>query len=76
MHDPMSEVVIVCDNAPVHVNTGAVIEEEEFNGAYLLKLAPYSALLNPIEECWSVFKSEIKKLSKNGLQNLLSNPTP
>ena len=69
----MSEVVIVCDNAPVHVLIGAVMNEEEFNGAYLLRLA----LLNPIEECWSVFKSEIKKLNKNtSLQDLLSNPTP
>ena len=52
------------------------MEKEEFNCAYLLRLAPYSAPLNPIEECCSVFKLEIKKLNANGLQNLLSNPTP
>ena len=71
----MSDVVIVCDNAPVHVNIGTVMEEEEFNGAYLLRLAPYSAPVNPIED-WSVFKSEIKKLNKNSLQDLLSILTP
>ena len=53
VQDPMNEVVIVWDNAPVHVNIG-----------------------NPIEECWSVFKIEIKKLNKNSLQYLLSNPIP
>ena len=52
------------------------MEEGEFNGAYLLKLASYCAPLNPIEECWSVFKSEIMKLNMNGLQYLLSNPIP
>ena len=38
----MSEVVIVCDKTPVHVNIGTVLEEEEFNGAYLLRMATYS----------------------------------
>ena len=36
VQDPMSDVVIVCDNAPVHVNIEAVMEEEEFNGADLI----------------------------------------
>ena len=39
-----------------------MLEEEAFQGATLLRLAPYSAPPNPIQECWSVAKSEIKKL--------------
>ena len=58
----MANVVIVCDNAPIHVSLEKVLEEEAFQGATLLRLAPYSAPRNPIQECWSVVKSEIKKL--------------
>ena len=56
----MENVVIVCDNAPVHVRLETVVEEEEFESATILRLGPYSAPLNPIEECWSVLKSHIK----------------
>ena len=31
VHKPMSGVVIVCDNAPVHVSLESVLQEEEFN---------------------------------------------
>ena len=53
--ESLSQIVIVCDNAPVHSNLETVLEEEEFIGATMLHLAPYSAPLNPIDECWSVF---------------------
>jgi hypothetical protein len=72
----MTDIGIVCDNAPVHSNIEAVLQEDEFIGVLLLRLAPYSTPLNPIEECWSVFKCELQKLNMNGLQNLLNNPTP
>ena len=61
LSEPLANVVIVCDNAPIHVSLEKVLEEEAFEGATLLRLAPYSAPLNPIEECWSVVKSEIIK---------------
>ena len=60
--ESLSQIVIVCDNAPVHCNLETVLEEEEFIGATMLRLSPYSAPLNPIEECWSVFKPQMKKL--------------
>lgn len=55
------ELVVVCDNAPVHTALERVFEEEEFAGARLLRLAPYSAPLNPIEMVWSAVKAVIKR---------------
>ena len=74
VHEPFSNVVIVCDNAPIHADLETLLDEE-FHGAELLRLAPYSAPLNPIEECWSVVKSEIKKLLNVTLQDVLQ-PAP
>ena len=73
VHEPMSDAVIVCDNAPVHVSLGSVLEEE-FNGALPLRLVPCSAPLNHIEECWSVVKSVIKRQLNITLQDLLNTP--
>ena len=42
LEEPIQDVV-VCDNAPVHVSLQDVMEEEEFEGAQFLRLAPYSA---------------------------------
>ena len=60
VHKPMSDVVIVRDNVPVHVSLESVLAEEKFYGALLLRLALYSAPLNPIKDCWSIVKSVIK----------------
>ena len=35
--------------------------EQEFRGAEFLRLRPYSAPLNPIEEVWSVLKAKLKR---------------
>jgi transposase len=72
----LSQIVIVCDNAPVHSNLETVLEEEEFVGATILRLGPYSAPLNPIEECWSVFKAHMKKLLNDGLEDMLTAVPP
>lgn len=69
----LQNTVIVCDNAPVHSRLESVMEDEEFRGCTILRLAPYSAPLNPIEECWSVVKNELKRLLKNSMENLLIN---
>ena len=45
VHEPMSDVVIVCENAPVH----------------MCEVGTLQCTLNLIEECWSVVKSVIKK---------------
>lgn len=72
--DDIQNVVIVCDNAPVHVDLERVMEEPEFLGAALYRAAPYSAPLNPIEECWSVMKSAMKRHMAQTSDIMLSTP--
>ena len=50
--------------------------EEEFRGAQLLRLAPYSAPLNPIEEVWSALKAEMKRQLAASLPRLLGELAP
>jgi len=51
-------IVIVLDNAPEHSQTEQrVVELADME---LLILGPYSPMCNPIEGCFSVFKSEVK----------------
>ncbi|RHY27731.1 hypothetical protein DYB32_006568 [Aphanomyces invadans] len=51
-------VVIVFDNAPAHSQTEErVVMHDDL---VLLRLGPYSPMLNPIESCFSVFKAKIK----------------
>ena len=55
------EILVVCDNAPVHSDLERIFDEDEFTGARLLRLAPYSAPLNPIEIVWSSVKAVMKR---------------
>lgn len=57
MGNQLSELVVVCDNAPCHSKF-----EEIFlhSPATLLRLGPYSPQLNPIENIWSKIKSFVK----------------
>ena len=59
--EPRHELVVLCDNAPVHTSLERVTEEGEFAGVTLLRLAPYSAPLNPIEHIWSAMKAQLKQ---------------
>ncbi|XP_043210907.1 uncharacterized protein LOC122375515 [Amphibalanus amphitrite] len=56
---PLDQVTIVCDNAPVHCDLEAVAAE--FPGLELVRTAPYSAPLNPIEAVWSAVKANMKR---------------
>lgn len=55
---PASRVVLVCDNAPCHSRVGQVAEKRGFE---LLRLGPYSPMLNPIENVWSAVKAAVKR---------------
>jgi transposase len=57
--EPMPHVVFVLDNAPCHRGVEDVFESLELT---LLKLGPYSPMLNPIENCFSVYKAMMKTL--------------
>ncbi|KAG2788680.1 hypothetical protein PC129_g9722 [Phytophthora cactorum] len=66
--EPSNKVVIVTDNAPAHNGVGAlvrrVLAEDGViyaNRLVILRLAPYSPMLNPIEGCWSVLKAHMKE---------------
>lgn len=48
--------VIIMDNAPIHRGITTIYPELDFRF-----LPPYSPFLNPIENCFSVFKSYIKR---------------
>jgi len=67
-------IVIVCDNAPVHAGLETVISEYEFIGATILRTAPYSAPLNPIEECWSVMKAAMKRKMASSFNEMMAPP--
>ncbi|KAJ8523710.1 hypothetical protein ON010_g17408 [Phytophthora cinnamomi] len=53
------KVVIVQDNAPAHRQTEERVTE--YPDMELLRLGPYSPMCNPIEGCFSVLKSRIKR---------------
>lgn len=53
----LADLVLVCDNAPCHSRLQNVVNE---TGASLLRLSPYSPMLNPIETIWSKIKSNVK----------------
>ena len=52
-----SNLVLVCDNAPCHSRIDDVLS----GGATLLRLAPYSPALNPIETVWSTLKTHVRR---------------
>ena len=55
----LEQATIVCDNAPIHTDLEAVVAE--FPGLELIRTAPYSAPLSPIESVWSSMKASMKR---------------
>lgn len=53
----LSDLVVVCDNAPCHSRLERIFDN---SAATLLRLSPYSPMLNPIETIWSKIKTEVK----------------
>jgi transposase len=66
------DVVVVIDNAPAHSRAQSVFQEPQFNGATLLRLAPYSPMLNAIETVWSGVKSHVKRSMETRFTQLLA----
>ncbi|GLV42904.1 hypothetical protein CBL_08541 [Carabus blaptoides fortunei] len=56
-----SAVVMIMDNAPCHFTIEEVFQEADFVHHHLLRLSPYSPMLNPIELAWSDLKSAVKE---------------
>ena len=68
--DGIDRPTIIVDNAPAHSRLESLLEE--FPHVEILRLAPYSYLLNPIELVWSAFKSSIKRGLRDQMQLILS----
>ena len=51
-----------------------MFEEEEFSEACLLKLSPYSHMMNPIENLWSSLKAKVKSLLRERLAAFMGVP--
>ena len=57
----LNRVVLICDNAPCHAGLDDLFRECPYREATLLRLGPYSPMLNPIEGVWSVVKAAVKR---------------
>ncbi|POM71693.1 Hypothetical protein PHPALM_11706 [Phytophthora palmivora] len=70
----LTDVVLVLDNAPCHCRAEQGFVEKEFLGATLLRLGPYSPMLNPIENVFSTFKTAVKSFMTESRMEILSVP--
>ncbi|KAH9147501.1 hypothetical protein LEN26_004708 [Aphanomyces euteiches] len=70
-----SDLLVICDNAPCHSRLGNVLDEEEFEDVSLLRLSPYSPMMNPIENLWSMMKNHVKSLLRERLAAFMG-PAP
>uniref|UniRef100_A0A6A7FWY1 Tc1-like transposase DDE domain-containing protein n=1 Tax=Hirondellea gigas TaxID=1518452 RepID=A0A6A7FWY1_9CRUS len=66
IHNP----TFIIDNAPTHCRLENIIQE--FPHVKLLRLAPYSYLLNPIELMWNIFKSHLKRMLQERMPRILN----
>ncbi|POM74901.1 Hypothetical protein PHPALM_8064 [Phytophthora palmivora] len=67
-------MVLVLDNAPCHCRAEQGFEETEFLDATLLRLGPYSPMLNPIKNVFSTFKTAVKSFMTESRMEILSVP--
>ena len=73
----LENVVIIIDNAPSHASVERAISAlPRFNGVTILRLAPYSAPLSPIEYFWSAVKSSCKANLSDQMTTILNSATP
>lgn len=63
-------LVIVMDNAPCHSRAEEIVQT--FPELTILRLSPYSPMLNPIESAWSSIKANIKELHRNRINDLFN----
>lgn len=66
------DIVVVIDNAPAHSRAEEVFQEEAFLGAQVLRLGPYSPMLNPVEIIWSAVKTRLKARLQDGFNELVA----
>lgn len=69
---PINDIVAVVDNAPCHSHAEHVFQDNNFHGGTVLRLAPYSPMLNAIEHIWSEVKTHIKNTLQEKFQELMA----
>ena len=62
---------MITDNAPCHSSIEEIFQENEFDIHRLLRLGPYSPILNAIEYRWSKLKAGVKKDLGNEIPKIL-----
>ncbi|OWZ08718.1 hypothetical protein PHMEG_00018694 [Phytophthora megakarya] len=69
-HEATKKIAIVTDNAPAHSNVEKLahqmLAQDEIvnlNKLEMLRLGPYSPIMNPIEGCWNSLKARIKRFA-------------
>lgn len=70
----LSNLVVVLDNAPCHSQIEMIKSEEYFRHVTFLRLAPYSAPLNPIEMLWNQVKAHIKRELSGRFYEMMQHP--
>ena len=73
--DLIENTTLVIDNAPCHSDLESICNGD-LEGLKILRLAPYSAPLNPIEETWSTLKAHIKSTLAEKMPLMLRTTTP
>jgi transposase len=69
---PLNNIVLVIDNAPCHSKAENITLD--YPEVVILRLAPYSPMLNPIEMAWSTMKAAIKQKEAASLEHLTPPP--
>lgn len=68
------DVVLVLDNAPCHSRIEEILIEDQYRAASILRLGPYSPMLNPIEIVFSAFKSRVKAFFARSRRDIVRTP--
>jgi transposase len=65
-------IILVLDNAPAHSSVENALNQYPCVGVKALRLAPYSAMLNPIEHIWSTIKSHVRNYMRQHFASLMA----
>lgn len=71
---PLSNVVVVIDNASCFASVQDVFVEEQYRDAVLLRLPPFSPMLNPCESVFAAFKVLVKEFLQQHEQQIVNTP--
>lgn len=56
----LADLVIICDNAPCHSAIENAVAIHSGGRSQVLRLGPYSPMMNPVETIWAKIKTYVK----------------